>query len=79
LRKGWGYGKNYLSQGGRLYDSSIKTIDNDKMTVYKGSVIYMGYIDVEIIIFKNSNIKRVGSSLCLSTKNHILFISKKPR
>ena len=57
--KGWGYGKNYLSQGERLYNSSIKTIDNDKMTVYKGSIIYIGYIDVEIIIFKNSNIKRV--------------------
>ena len=59
MRKGWGYGKNYLSAGERLYNSSIKTIDNDKMTVYKGSVIYIGYINVEIIIFKNSNIKRV--------------------
>ena len=59
MRKGWGYGKNYLSAGERLYNSSIKTIDNDKMTVYKGSIIYIGYIDVEIIIFKNSNIKRV--------------------
>ena len=59
MRNGWGYGKNYLSAGERLYNSSIKTIDNDKMTVYKGTVIYIGYIDVEIIMFKNSNIKRV--------------------
>jgi len=59
LRKGWGYGKNYLSAGERLYNSSIKIIDDDKMTVYKGTVIHMCYIDVEIIMFKNSNIKRV--------------------
>lgn len=59
MRKGWGYSKNYLSQGERLYNSSIKIIDDDKKTVYKGTVIYIGYIDIEIILFKNSNIKRV--------------------
>ena len=59
MRNGWGYGKNYLSQGERLYNSSIKIIDDNIKTVYKGTVVYIGYIDVEIIIFKNSNIKRV--------------------
>lgn len=59
MRKGWGYGKNYLSAGERLYNSSIKVIDDDIKTVYRGTIIYIGYIDVEIIIFKNSNIKRV--------------------
>lgn len=59
MQKGWGYGKNYLSAGERLYNSSIKIIDDNIKTVYKGTVIYIGYIDVEIIIFKNSNIKRV--------------------
>lgn len=24
MRNGWGYGKNYLSEGERLYNSSIK-------------------------------------------------------
>jgi len=59
LRNGWGYGKNYLSEGERLYNSSIKIIDDNIKTVYKGTVIYIGYIDIEIILFKNSNIKRV--------------------
>lgn len=59
MRKGWGYGKNYLSEGERLYNSSIKIIDDNIKTVYKGTVIYIGYIDVEIILFKNSNIKRI--------------------
>jgi len=59
LRNGWGYGKNYLSEGERLYNSSIKIIDDNIKTVYKGTVIYIGYIDVEIILFKNGNIKRV--------------------
>ena len=59
MQKGWGYGKNYLSEGERLYNSSIKIIDDNIKTVYKGTVIYIGYINVEIIILKNSNIKRV--------------------
>ena len=59
MKKGWGYGKHSLSAGERLYRHSQKIIDNDQITVYQGTVIFNGFIDVKIILSKINSTKRV--------------------
>lgn len=58
MGKGWGYGKNTLSQGDILYNTAIKE-QTERFTIYKGKVLYIGYINITILISNINNIKRV--------------------
>lgn len=56
MGKGWGYGKNYDIL---TYNSFNIVYDDDKIKVYNANIIYIGYLNIKIILTKNTKDKRV--------------------
>lgn len=58
MGKGWGYGKNKASQGDIFYNCCTKET-TDQYIIYRGRVLYFGYIDIKILISNINNTKRI--------------------